>query len=139
MNKLLIGAIGISLLITVVGWFSWNAGADSTKAKMADVIKEAVKKAREQEQIKQGKVNEIIQKQYTDITAINDSLNASIDRLRNRPSRRYLPDKSKANCKGTTGESLSSEDGRFLIWEATRADRLRIALKACYKYADTVD
>lgn len=139
MYKLLSGAVGVTLLIAVTAWFSWNASADHTKAKMADVIKAAVKKAREEEQVKQEAVNEIAQKQYDEMAAINNTLNNSIDRLRKRPSRRYLPDKSKANCQGTTGESLSNEDGRFLIWEATRADRLRIALKACYEYADTIE
>ena len=139
MNKLLFGAIGISLLITAVGWFSYEAGADGVRSDIAEVVKIAVEKARENERLKQEIVNELTQTQYDELAVINDRLNNDIDKLRKRPSRRHLSDKSKANCQGTTGESLSSEDGRFLVREATRADRLRIALKTCYKYADTIN
>jgi len=138
-SKLLYGAIGISLLITAVGWFSYEAGADGVRSDMAEVVKEAVKKARENERLKQEKVNELTQTQYDELASINMRLNSDIDRLRNRASRRHLSNKSKAECKGTTGAELSKEDGGFLVWEAARADKLRTALKACYKYADTIN
>jgi len=38
MNKLLIGAVSISLLITTVGWFSYRAGVNSEIAAGAKVI-----------------------------------------------------------------------------------------------------
>ncbi len=148
MARLLMRAKVIAKLIIIIvimsmlgsaAYFIYEAGADGVRSDMAEVVKIAVKKAREEERVKQETVNEIAQKQYIEMAAINATLNNSIDRLRKRPSRRHLPDKSKANCQGTTGESLSNEDGRFLVWEATRADRLRIALKACYKYADTIE
>jgi len=138
MYKLLAGAIGVSLLVTGVGWFSYEAGADGVRSDMAEVVKEAVKKAREDERLKQEKVNELTQTQYDELADINKRLNNDIDRLRNRASRRHLPNESKAKCKGATGAELSKEDGRFLVWEAARADKLRAAIKACYSYADTI-
>lgn len=39
MNKLLIGAVGISLLITVTGWFAYKAGVNSEKAQALKTIK----------------------------------------------------------------------------------------------------
>ena len=47
MNKLLFGAIGISLLITAVGWFSYKAGVNSEIAAGVKIIAEYQEKERE--------------------------------------------------------------------------------------------
>ena len=133
--------IAIIVILSMLGtaaWFIYEAGADSIRVDMAKAVKKAVKKAREDEQKKQDKVNEIAQKQHDEMAVINDQLNVDLDRLRDRPDRRHLPDDTKANCKGTTGAELSAEDGRFLVRETARADKLRTALKACYSYADSI-
>ena len=135
----LITVIVIMSMLGSAAYFIYEAGADGVRSDMAEVVKIAVEKARKNERLKQGKVNELIQTQHDELAVINDRLNNDIDKLRNRPSRRHMSNKSKAECSGTTGESLSSEDGRFLVREATRADRLRTALKTCYKYADTIN
>ncbi len=133
--------IGIVVIMTMLGaaaYFIYEAGADSVRVEAAEKVKKATAKARKEEQDKQGKINEINQKQYDSLVNINANLNTDLNGLRKRASRRHLPKNSKSVCKGVTGEHLSSEDSRFLTREAARADRLRTALKACYKYADTI-
>jgi len=133
--------IAIIVILSMLGaatWFVFEAGADSVRADMAETVAAAVKKARENEQKKQEKVNAIAQKQYDEQASINNQLTADLISLRNRPSRRHLPDNSRAACKGTTGAELSRQDSDFLVREAARADGLRTALKACYTYADSI-
>lgn len=131
-------AIAAAVLFGLYTWFIYGAGQDSIVAGMAETVQTAVKAARADEQLKQDKINTIAQEQYDEIAIINNRLNTDLDKLRNRPNRRHLPESARANCKGVTGAELSSEDGRFLVREAARADRFRTALKACYRYADSV-
>ena len=133
--------IAIIVILSMLGaaaWFIFEAGADSIRAGTAETVRLAVKKARETEKKKQEKVNATIQKQYDEQAAISARLSSDLVRLRNRPSRRYLPDNSRAACKGATGAELSRSDSDFLVREAARADKLRTALKACYNYADSI-
>jgi len=133
--------IAIIVVLSMLGaatWFVFEAGADSVRADMAETVRIAVKKARDKEQAKQEKVNEIAQEQYDEMAAINSRLNGDLVRLRNRPSRRHVSDNTGIACTSATGAELSRQDSDFLVREAARADRLRTALKACYTYADSV-
>jgi len=47
MSKLLYGAIGISILITAVGWFSYKAGVNSEIASGVKIIAEYQEKERQ--------------------------------------------------------------------------------------------
>ena len=134
----LAAAIAIISMLSGGAWFIYEAGKDSIRSDMAEVVSIEVAKARKDEKLKQDKVNAIIQKQYDDLNTINSNLTTSLDRLRKRTSRKDVSRDTQANCKGTTGAELSSEDGGFLVREASRADRLRTALKACYNYADSI-
>ena len=61
-----------------------------------------------------------------------------VGQLRQRPSRTgtNLSAPSPA-CQGASGADLSREDGTFLAGEASRADRLQLALLQCYnQYED---
>jgi hypothetical protein len=69
------------------------------------------------------------------IQSINDQLANALVQLRSRPSRSQY---STNNGQDGTGRSLSAEDAEFLIREATRADKIRTALDACYKQYDEV-
>jgi len=69
------------------------------------------------------------------IKVINDQLANALVQLRSRPSRSSY---STNNGQDGTGRSLSAEDAEFLIREATRADKIRTALDACYKQYDAV-
>lgn len=131
----------VGLLIVshgLTGLFSYKAGGDSQRAASAAKVIEAVDAARKKEQADQEKVNEQAQKQINDLSDINSTLNANLDRVRNRPDRRHMPDKPEVSCKGATGKDLSAQDSGFLTREAARADTIRAALKTCYNYANTV-
>jgi predicted transglutaminase-like cysteine proteinase len=130
--------LAVLAMVAGVAWFSYGAGVDSVRADMAEKVKIAVEAARADEQIKQAKINKIAQEQYNEIAIINSRLNTDLDKLRDRPSRGHLPNGTGADCKGVTGQHLSSQDSGFLVREAARADKLRTALKACYNYADSV-
>lgn len=125
-------------MLGTAAWFIYTAGQDSIRAGIAETVAEAVKKARADEQKKQGEINEITQKQYDEMAGINARLTDDLARLRNRPDRGHMPDDTGAKCAGTTGAELSAADAEFLTRETARADRLRTALKACYEYADKV-
>jgi len=51
MYKLLAGAVGVTLLIAVTGWFSYQSGADHMKAKYADAIAKA--RAKDKDSVKE--------------------------------------------------------------------------------------
>ena len=141
MGKIIAVIVLIGMLIGL-GWAIHSSGYDSgvadEKVIQAEVTRLAVKAAREKEQKAQGEINEGLQKQYDELAGINDNLASSLIRLRTRAKRQHMSDSSKTDCAGSTGAELSAEDGYFLIREATRADKIRAALKACYTYADSV-
>lgn len=132
---LLVGAI-----CACIGAYFYGVKVTNTKwvAKTQTAINEAVVAAIADEKVKQDKVNEAIQIQMDSTNAINKQLSDDLISLRNRPSRRDLPRNTTVNCKGTDGRSLSEEDAGFLTREAARADKLRVALIACYDYADSI-
>lgn len=128
----------IVAVLAVYTWFVYTSGQDDIRAAMADEVAQATAAARKEEQVKQGKINELSQKTYNELASVNSQLNDDIERLHKRTDKRHLPNSSKTECKGATGADLSRTDAKFLTREAARADRLRIALKTCYEYADTV-
>jgi len=137
MNTLYAGAGIIGLLVLVFFWAD-NNGYDRCVADVNEETSRLVEQAREEEQAKQERANEIAKRQYDEVVAINMRLDTDLKRLQHRESRRHLPKDSKAGCQGTSGAELSREDAEFLTREAARADRLRTALKACYDYADSL-
>lgn len=138
MNKILIGIVAFALWTGAVFLYGNSHGKKSLANAVNTATIESAKKAREEEQAKQEKVNVIAKIQYDEMAVINAALTNDIAGLHKRISRKNLPKSSEPRCTGTSGASLSSEDAGFLTREIARADRLRIGLKACYKYADEV-
>ncbi len=133
--------IAVIVILSMLGaatWFVFEAGADSVRADMAETVRQAVKAAREAEQKKQEKVNDIAQEQHDEQTRINGRLTADLIELRDRPSRRHLPGGTGTACKGATGAELSRPDAEFLTRFAARADKAQTGLAACYKHIDDV-
>jgi hypothetical protein len=130
----------IGSVIACIGAYFYGVEVTDTKwvAKTQTAINDAVASARAEEKIKQGKVNDILQKQINGLGDINTQLNADLISLRNRPSRRDSTGDPKVNCKGASGRELSGPDAEFLTREAARADEIREALTACYGYADSI-
>ena len=137
-NKLIIAFVAGIAILGGSFMYGYKAGGNSVRADAAIAVQAAVKKARAEEQVNQGKVNELAKAQYDELFNINNDLNDNLNRLRNRPSRRNVPDNPETFCQGASGADLSKPDAEFLTRLAARADTLRTALKACYQYADTV-
>lgn len=137
--------IYVAVFFTAVSLFTWiwqgryDAGWNAASVEILESTALAVEAARKHEQEKQEKVNAALQKRFDDINIINNRLNASLNRLRNRPSRVKLSEAAKANCKGVTGAELSTEDGQFLARYAAKAESINSALETCYTYADAVE
>lgn len=138
MNKILIGVIAFALWTGTVFLYGDSHGLKKLAVKVNAATIAATKKAREEEQIKQEKVNAIAKKQYEDISGINATLVNDIAGLHERESRRNVSEATELRCKGATGADLSKSDAEFLIRLAARADKIRIGLRSCYDYADEV-
>lgn len=134
----IIAYIVILSMLGAAAWFIFDAGVNSERANNTRNINIAVAAARKDEQFKQGKVNDAVQKQFNELNDINSKLNGDLDKLRKRAARRQPASGTNTICEGATGKSLSSADAGFLTREAARADKLRIGLKTCYDYADSV-
>jgi len=134
----------LAIILAIAGFAKWAhytidiGGFNRCSAESLTNVNTAVAAARKDEQLKQEKVNAAAQTQFDELNDINSKLNDDLDGLRKRATRRQSKGESKTICEGATGESLSSEDAGFLTREAARADALRIGLKACYTYADTI-
>lgn len=128
---LIIGAVIFSLISGI--WLHGNYhGRNVMKLK----IEQANKKALQEKEKLQEKIDEITREQINKLANITRQRDHALERLRHRPDR--MPKTSEAQCKGTTGAELSRKDAKFLTREAARADRLRRALNSCYDYADSL-
>jgi len=99
---------------------------------------EEVKNAREKEHQQQDAADQIRKDKDAQITAINNQLADALVQLRNRPSRSSQVSENGQSSVGCTGAQLYREDSDFLQREATRAETIRVALKACYAQYDEV-
>ena len=92
------------------------------------------------EQSWQAHANKIGETKNEEIQALNSRVESLTGELRNRPKRPSGGDVSKApsTCQGATGAGIYAEDAGFLVGESARADRLRLALAACYSQYETL-
>lgn len=136
----MIRQIALLLVLIAAVWFHGNYhGKNTERLAWQTTTNDAVKQARKTEREQQEKVNAAIQKQFDDLASVHGQLIIDLDRLRNRPGRASLPTTARTECKGSTGAELSRQDAEFLTRLAARADEIRIALIACYDYADSVN
>ena len=91
----------------------------------------------EKQQEYQVQSDQIRRNKDAQIEAINSQYVNAISELRKRSSRSQSATVGQTST-GTTGATLFAEDAEFLIREATRADKIRIALEACYKQYDSI-
>lgn len=128
---LIIAAVALSLAGGL--WLHGNYhGRNVMKLKIEQANNRALK---EKERL-QEKIDEITQSQTNELAAVARERDAALERLRNRPDR--VPQTPEAECKGATGAELSRPDAEFLTRLASRAERDRQALIACYAYADSL-
>lgn len=123
--------IMIALSVVAIG----GVGYGKYESYKLDAYKVAQAKAVHDKEVKsQEDADRIRKEKDVQITAINNQLADALISLRQRPSR----SESASNGQGGTGMSLSAEDATFLVREASRADRLRSELEACYKQYDSI-
>lgn len=130
--------VAIVALIAGVWFHGYYQGTLTERLIWQDNVRVATDAARLTEKQRQDKINEALQAQYDGISLINDNLIGDINKLRSRPPRLSVPRDTQTTCTGATGRELSRPDAEFLTGEASRADRLREALKACYAAFDSI-
>ena len=132
LNAKLIAA-GVGIAIIAGAWFHGNYhGRNVMKLK----IEQANKAALEAVMHQQEQINVITQNLTDERNSIMRQRDTLLIRLRDRPNR--VSQTTETKCQGASGADLSRQDAEFLTREASRSDRLRIALKACYDYADSI-
>ena len=119
-------------------WYGGHVRDMYWQAETETAINEAVAAAMTKERALQHEADKIAQRQADELHSVNERLADELDSLRNRPSRRDLPRDSGVDCKGARGDELSREDAEAFTRLAADAEQHRIALKACYSYADSL-
>lgn len=149
-KMVLLGALLVLLGITygVHRYIVYKAVKEAVEATQASMQAEYTKKllaaseaAREREQVMITSAEKIRKEKDAKIASLNSRVGTLSSELRQRPQR--PPSTSEGSPatgsgKGATGSELYREDSIFLLGEASRADRLRLALEQCYKQYDSV-
>ncbi len=128
-------AIGVAVLLAVSHGWAYVTGGKHTEQKWQAEVAEQTAKAREQEQIWQGVVNETSKRYLETLGVVRGRLAIALNSLRDRPDR-PLPEAPRTDCKGATGAELSRPDAGFLAGEAARADQMRAAYALCLQSYD---
>lgn len=150
MNITLIGCVAAIALAGLQTVRLANEQADhqktiSTYATERTKAAEALTKATDERRALENRIATAIElnreKDRDQIAALTRRADALARSLRDRPDRPIatdVPQGGDAAAAGTaagvgTGLGLYRQDGEFLVGEAARANRLRIALAACYR------
>jgi len=83
------------------------------------------------------KTDEIRKAKDEKINNINTQLVDAIGELRKRTSR-TAEASNGSTASGCNGSKLYAEDAEFLIRESARADKIRVALGACYEQYESI-
>jgi len=126
-------AYACAVVLTFLAGWNVNGWRYEKKIAQEKIVQEKIIQQKEKE--KQDAADKIRKDKDAQINAINDQLANALVQLRSRPSRSQY---STNIGQDGTGRSLSAEDAEFLIREATRADKIRTALDACYKQYDSI-
>ncbi len=145
LNKYVIGAIVVALILSFTHLSAYRAGKasvqaawDKDRAVAAEAAAAAEQKVRQIERTMNEAAAKYVKDKYDAIRALNDRHRAIVDGLRQRASRPLpgavsSPAGTAAGSGFCTGAELHREDGEFLAGEAARADELRAELSACYQ------
>jgi hypothetical protein len=97
----------------------------------------AEKVIREKEHDYQQQTDAIRKTKDEKINNINTQLVDAIGELRKRTSR-SAETNNGATSKGCNGSQLYAEDAEFLVRESARADKINVALQACYEQYNAI-
>lgn len=137
MKPLIITAIALSAIAGA--WLhGHHHGINSERIAWQGQQQKAVETAVQAEREAQRKADETNKAQVAALSSINDRLTVDLNRLRNRPERKQVSADARAECAGSTGAELSSQDAEFLVRESARADQCRQGLMSCVKQYNDV-
>lgn len=124
--------VGVKVAERIVYQRGYNAAMQAVRLENAERTLAAVQKAVKAERELSDKITNRLKESDHEKTRIRRDLAAALASLRNRPERPAsdVPTDS-SNGVACTGASLFRSDAEFLVWEAARADQLRIDLQAC--------
>ena len=130
-SKLLIYILSIALS----GWFFYGVGKDKEAKKLLEYQNAQKALLIEQENKYQDMLIQSLKEKENAIKDLNKRHAAIVNSLQQRPARQdsSTPSSSSSVCTGagSTGDRLYREDAEFLIGEATRAEVIKQALRAC--------
>ena len=130
-SKLLIYILSIALS----GWFFYGVGKDKEAKKLLEYQNAQKALLIEQENKYQDMLVQSLKEKENAIKDLNKRHAAIVNSLQQRPARQdsSTPSSSSSVCTGagSTGDRLYREDAEFLIGEATRAEVIKQALRAC--------
>lgn len=114
---------------------NWH-GSRQVKAEYEFKIAEANRKALITKEAQQAETDKITRRFNDEKDSITRERDAALLRLRDRANR--MPKTTATDCAGENRGSFLARNGENLIDLASRADKLRNALQACYDYADSL-
>ena len=145
-----IAALLIAVILAVAGWATYANGLAAGRAEIqaqwdqqriadAAATVQTALQAREREQALQSTADKIRQEKTREIRHLSAARDAALRELRDRDERPAghadLASNDQAAGAGPgascTGAQLYRPDAEFLVWEAARADEIRIALMQC--------
>lgn len=135
MSSLLSKILIFILSIALSGWFFYGEGKDKEAKKLLEYQNAQKALMIEQENKYQDMLVQSLKEKENAIKDLNKRHSVIVNSLQQRPSRQYSNEapSSPPVCTGTasTGDRLYREDAEFLIGEATRAEVIKQALRAC--------
>jgi hypothetical protein len=136
-------AIAIFLILSLLAgfevWFynnAYKAGEDSMESFWQQRFIDSKKDAEKRSQDAQKTLTATYQRQYNELSTINDTLSSDLISLRSRKDR--ISTTTRAACEGVSGKELSSRDSEFLTRLAAGCQRQQVNLKTHFEYVDQV-
>ena len=135
MNSLLSKLLIYLLSIALSGWFFYGVGKDKEAKKLLEYQNAQKALMIEQENKYQDMLVQSLKEKENAIKDLNKRHSVIVNSLQQRPTRQTTNKETSSSpvCTGTasTGDRLYREDAEFLIGEATRAEIIKQALRAC--------
>ena len=127
----------VSMLVGIYYW-GYTNGKNAVTAIYEKERATMLSEARNKEQILITKLGQIQNDKSQEVNTIITKYNSIITGLLQRPTRSTMSNGSSnvPSTKGCTGSELYREDSTFLAGEASRAERIKTELIACYQQYD---
>lgn len=110
----------------------YATGAEHTQAAWDKEKADMLIEQRSKEQTLQSEMDKLRENKNRAITHLSNTVRALSDSVRRRPERPASAATGAGDSgAGCTGATVYRQDAEFLVGEAARADRIRIALKEC--------